>query len=95
VTDGWSAFGSFNVNKKLGLFARYDWVDPNKRTSEALHENYCNVGASYTVTNGIDVALVYKRDRAENGFVSTSNGTIGGINDGTYDELGIFTQLKF
>lgn len=95
TTDGWSAFGSFNVTPKLAVFARYDWLDPNKRTNEALKENYFNVGASYAVTKGIDLALVYKRDRAENGFVPTSNGTIGGIDDGTYDEVGIFTQVAF
>jgi hypothetical protein len=95
VTDGWSAFGTFNVNKKVALFGRYDWVDPNKRTNDSLRENYFNLGASYAVANGVDVALVYKRDRAENGFISTSNGTIGGIDDGTYDEFGVFTQIKF
>ena len=95
TTDGWSAFGSFNVMPKLAVFARYDWLNPNKRTNEALKENYFNVGASYAVTKGIDLALVYKRDRAENGFVPTSNGTIGGIDDGTYDEVGIFTQVAF
>jgi hypothetical protein len=43
----------------------------------------------------IDLALVYKRDRANNGFLSTSNGTIGGVNKGTYDEIGLFTQVAF
>jgi hypothetical protein len=41
---------------------------------------------------------VYKRDRAKNGFLSTSNGTIGGINNstsGTYDEVGLFGQFAF
>ncbi len=93
--DGWSAFGSFKVNDKIGLFARYDWVKPNKKTNSSLTDQYFNLGASYVVTKGIDMALVYKRDRAKNGFISTSNGTIGGLDEGTYDEFGIWSQVKF
>ena len=33
--------------------------------------------------------------QGDNGFRSTSNGTIGGINDGTYDEIGLFTQYSW
>jgi hypothetical protein len=43
----------------------------------------------------IDLALVYKRDRADNGFIATSNGTMGGHDQGTYDEFGLFTQVAF
>lgn len=94
-TSGWSAFGSYAVTDRIGLFGRYDWVNPNKLTNAALKENYFNLGASYVVTDGLDVALVYKRDRAENGFVPTGNGTIGGVVDGTYDEFGVWSQFKF
>ena len=95
TTEGLSAFGSFNVNDKVSVFGRYDWLNPDKRNNGPLKENYFNLGASYAVAKGIDLALVYKRDRAENGFVSTSNGTIGGIEEGSYDEFGLFTQVKF
>lgn len=94
-SDGWSAFGSFNVTPKLALFGRYDWVDPNKRTDPAAKEHYYNIGVDYLVAKNIDVAAVYKRDRADDILIPTSNGTIGGVNYGTYDEFGIFTQLKF
>jgi hypothetical protein len=94
-TTGWSAFGSFAVNDKVSIFGRYDWVNPNKKTNAALDENYFNVGASYAVTKGVDLALVYKRDKATDGTIATSNGVIGGVDDGTYNELGLWTQLKF
>ncbi|MEO5809249.1 MAG: hypothetical protein ABIR51_04135 [Sphingomicrobium sp.] len=99
-TDGYSAFGSFAVNDKVSLFGRYDWVNPNRTTNAPAQENYFNVGASYAITKGVDVAAVYKRDRAF-GAISTSNGTIGGgtvpLSDvrGTYDEFGVFSQVKF
>lgn len=94
-SSGWSAFGSFAVMPKISVFARYDWVDPNKLTNPALKENYFNIGAQYTPVKNVDLALVYKHDRAKNGLVSTSNGNIGGLDKGSYDELGLFGQLKF
>ena len=94
-SSGWSAFGSFAFTPKLSAFGRYDWVKPNEDTHPALKGHYFNVGVDFKPIKAIDLALVYKRDRAENGFLSTSNGTIGGINDGTYDEIGLFGQVVF
>jgi hypothetical protein len=94
-SNGWSAFGSFAFTPKLSVFGRYDWVKPNKDTNAALKDHYFNAGVNYKPLKEIDLALVYKRDRAENGFLSTSNGTIGGVNSGTYDEFGLFTQVAF
>jgi len=94
-SSGWSAFGSFAFTPKLSLFGRYDWVKPNKDTRPALKDHYFNAGIDFKPIKDIDLALVYKRDRADNGFISTSNGTIGGVNQGTYDEFGLFTQVAF
>ena len=97
-SSGWSAFGSFAVTPKLSLFGRYDWVKPKKDASPDLKDRYFNVGVNYKPIKELDLALVYKRDRAKNGFLSTSNGTIGGIDNltgGTYDEVGLFGQFAF
>jgi hypothetical protein len=94
-SSGWSAFGSFAFTPKLSVFGRYDWVKPNKDTNTALKDEYFNAGVNFKPLKEIDLALVYKRDRAENGLISTSNGTIGGVNQGTYDEIGLFTQVAF
>jgi hypothetical protein len=94
-SSGWSAFGSFAFTPKLSAFGRYDWVKPNEDTNPALKDHYFNVGVDFKPIKAIDLALVYKRDRAENGFLSTSNGTIGGVSKGTYDEVGLFTQVAF
>ena len=97
-SDGWSAFGSFAFTPKIAAFGRYDWVKPNRDTNPNLHDHYFNVGLNYKPIAPLDLAVVYKRDRANNGFLSTSNGTIGGVNnatDGTYNELGVFGQLAF
>lgn len=94
-SEGWSAFASFAFTPKIALFGRYDWVKPSKDINPALRDRYFNVGLNFKPIKPIDLALVYKRDKAVNGFLSTSNGTIGGIDQGTYDEVGIFTQLAF
>jgi type II secretory pathway pseudopilin PulG len=96
--DGWSVFGSFAFDKQFSVFGRYDWVKPKKDLSPDLRDRYFNVGVNYKPIKQVDLALVYKRDRAKNGFLSTSNGTIGGINNttsGTYDEVGLFGQFAF
>jgi len=94
-SSGWSGFGSFPLTPKLSVFGRYDWVKPNEDTNGALRDRYFNAGVDFKPLKEIDVALVYKHDRAENGLLSTSNGTIGGVNSGTYDEIGVFTQVAF
>jgi len=50
---------------------------------------------NYKPVPPIDLALVYKRDKVDNGTISTSNGTIGGARDGTYNEVGVFGQFAF
>lgn len=94
-TTGWSVFGSYAFTPKLALFGRYDRVDPNKLTDSALDDDYVNVGLSYQPVRNVDLALVYKRERVDNGVISTSNGTIGGVDRGSYDEVGIWGQVKF
>jgi len=94
-TSGWSVFGSYAFAPKLALFGRYDWVNPDKKTNPALDDDYFNVGVNYDVMQGVDLALVYKRERVNNGFVRTSNGTIGGVDRGSYDEIGLWTQFRF
>ena len=92
---GWSAFGSFAFTPKFSVFGRYDWVKPSTDINDDLKEQYFNLGLNYKPIKELDLALVYKRDRARNGFLSTSNGTIGGVDEGTYDEFGLFTQFAF
>ena len=93
--DGWSAFGSFAFTPQILAFGRYDWLKPSKDLNPALKDRYFNLGLDYKPIPPLDFALVYKRDRANHGTISTSNGTIGGANYGTYDEVGLFGQLAF
>jgi Phosphate-selective porin O and P len=94
-SDGWSLFGSFAFTPKVLAFARYDWVKPSRDINPDLKDHYFNVGLDYKPIGPLDFALVYKRDRAHNGFINTGNGLIGGADQGIYDEFGVFGQFVF
>ncbi|MBV9527507.1 hypothetical protein [Sphingomonas sp.] len=96
---GWSTFGSYAFTPAIAVFGRYDWVKPTDivatGTTRSVRDNYYNVGVDYKPIAPIDLALVWKHDRARNGFISTSNGTIGGLDHGSYNEIGLFGQFSF
>ena len=95
ASEGWSGFGSFKFTDQIGVFGRYDWVKPKKTTAPTFVDNYFNLGVSYSPAKIVDFALVYKRDKIDNGSLSTQNGTIGGSANGTYDEFGLWGQFRW
>ncbi|WP_174284641.1 hypothetical protein [Sphingomonas bacterium] len=102
-TSGYSLFASVAPIPKWSAFGRFDWVKPTELTDNALRDHYFNMGLQYEPVKIVDLALVYKREAVDNGLLATQNGTIGGANAaglltggrGTYDEIGLFGQLRF
>ncbi|MFL6732281.1 MAG: hypothetical protein ACJ8EP_08040, partial [Sphingomicrobium sp.] len=94
-SNGWSAFGSYAVMPKVSVFGRYDRLKPSRNLNPSMRDNYFNVGLDYKPIDPIDLALVYKHEQVTHGLLSTSNGTIGGPDRGSYDEIGLFAQLGF
>jgi hypothetical protein len=102
-SDGYGVFGNVNFNKTWSVFGRYDRVKPTKLTNDNLKDSYYNVGIQWEPVKIVDLALVYKHDSVNNGTFGTQNGTIGGANPagslvggrGTYNEFGLFGQLRF
>jgi hypothetical protein len=94
-SDGYSVFGSYQFTPLISAFARYDRVNPKKTTASANKDDYFNIGVQYEPVKIVDMALVYKRDKVEAGTLNTGNGLIGGTVDGTYDEVGLFGQLRW
>jgi hypothetical protein len=99
-SEGYSVFASYNFTPKVSIFGKYEYVKPKTNTAPTENENYFNVGLSYKPIAPLDFALVYKRDDLVNGSFSTGNGIIGiptgaSTGKGTYDEIGLFTQVKF
>ncbi len=99
-SEGWSAFGSFKFLPQFSVFGRYDWVKPKATTSTGFKDNYYNVGVAFSPVKIVDLGIVYKHDSVDNAsgavqLLSTQNGSIGGLHNGTYDEIGLFTQLRW
>lgn len=98
-SQGYSAFGSYNIDSKWSIFGRYDAQDPSKTLAPAEKYVYYNIGINYEPVKTVDLALVYKHE-------DISHAPVGGYADGTttlgpasgsgkYDEFGIFTQIKY
>jgi hypothetical protein len=94
-SEGWSGWGSFAFTPQLSVFGRYDNVKPKDTTTPALSNDYFNVGIQYEPTKIVDFSLVYKQDKVNNGTYGTQNGTIGGVHNGTYDEVGLYGQFRW
>ena len=94
-SDGYSMWASYQINPQYAVFGKYERVKPRKTTAPRLDEDYFNFGIQYEPTKIVDLSLVYKRDRVDNGTLNTGNGLIGGPIDGTYDEVGLFGQLRW
>jgi hypothetical protein len=100
TSEGYSVFGSYNFTPKFAVFGKYEWVKPKADTVPSEHDDYFNIGLSYKPIGPLDFALVYKRDSVIDGALNTANGVIGipsgaTTGKGTYDEVGLFTQVKF
>jgi len=106
VATGWSVFSTVYVTPKWSVFGRYDRTQPSQYISPNRREDYFNLGLTYSPVKVVDLSLVYKRDILNNnavtyagqlGSINTQNGTFGaaGAAKGTFDEVGLFGQVKF
>ena len=109
TATGYSLFTSYEFNQMWSVFGRYDQAKPSKDVVSDLKDTYMNVGVSVKPRKGVDLALVYKNEKVENGQISVSgadaNGsyTIGGTGtttnglttDGKFDEIGLYAQYTF
>jgi hypothetical protein len=94
--DGVSVWASYNFSPAWGVFGRGDSAKTSKDLNSDLKDEYFNVGLVHHPRKNIDIAFVYKHEKVDGGgTVSTSNGTIGGLNQGKYDEVGVWGQVAF
>jgi len=109
TATGYSLWSSFDFNEQWSVFGRYDQAKPSKDVVSTLKDTYINVGVDLKPRKNLDVALVYKNEKVENGQLSVSgadaNGsyTIGGTGSSTnglttqgkFSEIGLYSQLSF
>jgi hypothetical protein len=99
-SDGYSGWASYNFTPQWAVFGRYDYVKPSHDVHPDLRDKYFNVGITYSPIRIVDFSLTYKHENVDNGFWSTTNGTIGGLvnangHSGTYDEVGIWSDFQW
>jgi hypothetical protein len=98
-SEGYSAFGSFNLTPQVSVFGRYDSTKPSQTQAPSEDLTYFNLGVSYEPVKVIDLALVYKHEEvkhAPSGGYADANTTLAPLGgSGHYDEVGVFGQYKF
>ena len=106
AAEGYSGFASISPVKQWSVFGKYESLKPSKDLHPGFKEDYFNVGLQWSPAKIVDLALVYKRDQATGGALSTSDLTSGVIGcsttativcagRGTYNEFGLFGQFRF
>lgn len=102
--EGYSVWGSFNFTPKHSVFAKFEETKPNKTTVSTKKEDYWNVGFNWEPIKIVDLALVYKHDKIQDGNmavgeIAAPGGNLGGSGvvgtKGTFDEVGVFGQLRW
>jgi hypothetical protein len=102
--EGFAAFASFAFTPEWSVFARYDDIKLSKDVAPNLKDKYANAGVAYKPIPSVDVGLVYKYEKVENGSASISgadaNGSylIGGATntgEGKFNEVGVYMRWAF
>ncbi len=101
---GESIWVSYSFSELLSIFARYDNAKLSKEVNPDLKDTYAHIGVAYKPNKKLDLALVYKNEKVENGAIGVSsadaNGTyiIGGsnaTNSGKFSEIGVYAHYAF
>ncbi|HQU14842.1 MAG: hypothetical protein B7Z66_03575 [Chromatiales bacterium 21-64-14] len=94
---GLSAWGSVSPMRHITLFARFDYAKPSQDLQPGLKDYYFNVGVQDEVYKNVLLALAFKHEKQDNGSWKTSNTSFnaGQYNRVNYNEVGLWTQVKF
>jgi hypothetical protein len=101
--EGASIFAAYDFLPQFGVFARGDWAKPSKDLYPDLKDQYFNFGLAWHARKNVDLSLVYKHEKVDNGTLSVNNGvnpgTIGSgaaaINYGTSNVIGGLREGKY
>jgi hypothetical protein len=107
--DGVSSWVSYNFTDQWSVFGRYDEAKLSKDVAKNLKDTYFNLGVAYKLSKTLDLALVYKNEKVDDGTIKVSGAdaggsyTIGGTGvagtgtttGGKFDEVGVYAQYNF
>jgi hypothetical protein len=90
---GYSAWASYQISPELQVFGKSEFVKPSKNVlfpNTTKKDHFFNLGINYEPVKIVDLALVYKRAVTDNNNAPT----IAPVS-ATYDEIGVFGQLRW
>ena len=102
--DGYSSWASYAFNEQFSVFGRYDRAKLSQEVVPGLKDTYFHLGVGFKPTKGVDLGVVYKHEKVEDGALSigsadaNSSYTIGGTsptNGGKFEEIGLYAQYLF
>ncbi len=93
-SEGTSVWASYQVTPMVSVFGKSEFVQPNKAVlfpNASKKDRFFNVGVNFEPVKIVDLALVYKHDK------TTGNNApaIVGVTSATYDEVGLYGQLRW
>jgi hypothetical protein len=77
---------------------------PARDVVSGLRDTYYNLGVGFKPTKGVDLGVVYKHEKVDDGVISVagadanSSDAIGGTSPtsgGKFDEIGLYAQYLF
>jgi hypothetical protein len=107
--DGFSGWASYSFTDQFAVFGRYDEAKLSKDVVSGLKDTFFDLGVAYKPSKPLDIALVYKNEKVDNGTVSIGSGdantsyVIGGTGaagtgattSGKFDEVGVYAHYTF
>lgn len=102
--SGGSVWASYAFAEQYSVFARADDTKLSKDVLPGLKDKYFNVGVAYKPIKAVDIALVYKNEKVEQGSASIGGGNVNGsyliggsnaTNEGKFSEVALYAQWVF
>lgn len=94
--DGASLWASYQFTPLWSAFGRWDQAKTSKDLAPSRKDEYYNAGVSVQPRDHLTFALAYKHEKVDGGgFVNTAYGNLGGMVEGTVNEVGLWGLVSF
>jgi len=93
-SEGSSVWASYQVTPLISVFGKSEFVEPNKAVIfpyDMKKDQFYNVGINFEPVKIVDLALVYKHDKTNGNNAPVTTG----IQSATFDEVGLYGQLRW
>lgn len=94
--EGTSLWASYQFTALWSVFGRWDEAKTSQNLAPNRKDEYYDAGVAAQPRSNLEFSLAYKREKVDGGGpVNTAYGDLGGIVDGTVNEVGVWGQVSF